>query len=220
MKKVVSFFIIVFVLTISKSSWGQIKDMEIPGNGGVFSLGMRSTGSFFGNDGYPGYGVGGQFRLQLLKWLNTEWFADYITTNINSAGKRSDAHVGWSVLFYPFSNKKQQWYTPAIIMGHCFDYTKVTPLSTEIQDRSDEVVDRWSSAVQLGVANHFNLTNRFDISVNAQYMLHLGKHIHTSGHEHPQTFDVHIEDEFNFEGHLLVTVSLNYKIADLWKKQK
>lgn len=206
------------LLSTSSHLSAQVKTVEVPGNGGIFSLGMRTTGSFFGNDGYPGYGVGGQFRLQLLKWLDTEWFGDYITTNINNAGKRIDAHIGWSVLFKPFSNEKQQWYTPSIIMGHCFDYTKVSPLSTELQDRSDQAVDRWSSAVQMGIAQRFNITNRFDISLNTQYMLHLGKHIHTSGHQSPQTFDVHVEDEFQFEGHLLVTVSLNYKIADLWKK--
>ncbi len=57
-----------------------------------FSLGMRSTISGFSNDGW-GIGTGGQFRIQLSNRVNTDWFADYITININNKKiKHGKAH--------------------------------------------------------------------------------------------------------------------------------
>lgn len=52
---------------------------------GQFSLGLRTTTSVFGHDPVPGLGVGGQFRLQILDYIDTEWFADYITMDLKGA---------------------------------------------------------------------------------------------------------------------------------------
>ncbi|MGL4599812.1 MAG: hypothetical protein ACRCYO_19965, partial [Bacteroidia bacterium] len=41
--------------------------------------------------------VFGQFRIRLTDRINTEWFADYISTNLNNLASRSDYHIGWSV---------------------------------------------------------------------------------------------------------------------------
>lgn len=49
---------------------------------GQFSLGMRSTLSLFGDHGKTGIGTGGQFRIRVHKNINTDWFTDYITTDI------------------------------------------------------------------------------------------------------------------------------------------
>ena len=190
-------------------------------DGGTFSLGLRSTGSFFGVDGNAGFGAGAQFRLQLLKWLNTEWYADYITTNISDLGKREDFHIGWSVMFYPFKFKKNI-VQPYLLAGHCFDYTKVTTFNTSLADNSDKTQDRWSMAAQLGVGSNFNIGNRFDISVSAQYMFHLGKEIHADVEDVSGQRELHVEVQSGafLEGHLLVTLSINVKIADLWKSKK
>src|SRR6478735_6549663 len=74
---------------------------------GSFELGMRNTLSLFGNTGTFGYGTGGHFRLMLAKNLNTEWFADYITTDLYNMGKRVDGHIGWSVMFYMMKEPKK-----------------------------------------------------------------------------------------------------------------
>lgn len=190
-------------------------------DGGTFSLGLRTTGSFFGDGGNPGYGFGGQFRIQLLRWLNTEWFGDYITTDIGGLGKREDFHIGWSVMFYPF-RFKQLWFQPYLLAGHCFDYTKVTPYSNSTTDRSGDIQDRWSAAAQLGLGTHFHIGNRFDIGISGQYMFHLGKEIHADAIDNNGTRELHVETHKGniLEGHLLVTVSFNVKIADLWKSKK
>lgn len=189
---------------------------------GHFQLGMRTTTSVFGHDNLPGLGVGGQFRLQIMDYINTEWFADWITIDLNGAGTRKNAHIGWSVMFYPFNKGR---FVPYAIAGHCFDYAEVVPFSTQYVDRSEDVVFRWSSAVQAGLGTHYYLSDRFNLTFSAQYMLHLGEHLDYKLHElsngeyYLETGHAHGQDPHEavgIEGHVLLTASLNYRIADFW----
>ncbi|TNE53318.1 MAG: hypothetical protein EP338_12345 [Bacteroidetes bacterium] len=183
---------------------------------GQFSVGVRTTTSLFGHDNIPGLGVGGQMRWQIFDFMNTEWFADWITIDLNGAGTRNNAHIGWSVMFYP---KQLGKFVPYAIAGHCFDFAKVTPLSTPYLNRSDEVSKRWSSAVQTGLGAHYILRDGFDISLQAQYMLHLGEHLEYELQETPTGYhlDTHEHGEsVGLEGHILLTASLNVRLADLW----
>src|SRR5437764_10575824 len=64
--------------------------------GGNFSVGFRNTYSLF-SDGDPrslGGGAGAHFRIQVIDRVNTEWFADVLTSNIKNKAHRTDAHVG------------------------------------------------------------------------------------------------------------------------------
>ncbi|MCG8576785.1 MAG: hypothetical protein MI810_18035 [Flavobacteriales bacterium] len=209
--------LLTLVLLISVPALSQLNKYARPGD---FQLGMRTTTSLFGHDNVTGLGYGGQFRVQILKNLNTEWFSDWISMDLNGAGKRENAHIGWSLMFYPYTKGKLM---PYIAAGHCFDYARVTPLSTVFEDRNGDVVERWSSAVQGGLGTHFFLSDRFNISVSAKYMLHLGKHLE---YELTQTADGYYVDTHNhnddtgrtLEGHLLLTASLNYRIFCLSKK--
>lgn len=180
--------------------------------GGLFSLGVRSTVSTFNHNNWDnnGYGYGGQFRLQFSERVNTEWYADFITSNIDGLANRHDYHVGWSVMFYPLQPQAfQRFLSPYILAGHCFDYTRLAKNAPD-----PEPMTRFSSAVQMGLGNSFNLTDRFDLTLTAQYMAHLGKDIHAHVHEEDVHFERH--DGSSLEGHLLFTLSANYKIADLW----
>lgn len=181
---------------------------------GVFGLGGRSTISLF-NEGRTdgvGTGAGGQFRIQFSDRVNTDWFFDYLTAQVGSKANRQDLHIGWSVLFYPYLKKNVNYMKvkPYFLAGHCFDYT-----NTKENTNPDNYAERWSSAIQGGIGTHFNLSERFDVSATAQYMTHLGTRVHS--HEEPDGH-VHIEKKngVNLEGHLLLTISINYKIAKLW----
>jgi hypothetical protein len=140
-----------------------------------------------------------------------EFYGDYLTSKIGDVGHRDDAHVGWSVMYYPLKDKTfTKFMKPYLVMGHCFDYSRVAENSNP-----DNNFERFSSAIQLGAGNHFNLTERFDLTFVAQYMFHLGKH--ASAHEHEGEFEIHQETGgLSLEGHLLFTLGINYKIADLW----
>lgn len=210
---------ILFTLLYLASFTGIAQERGPYFNKGDFTLGVRTTTSLFGHDEVPGLGTGGQFRLQLLDKLSTEWFADWITLDLKGAGTRNNAHIGWSVLFYP---KRWNFFVPYLMAGHCFDYAEVTPLSTPFIDRSGEQITRWSSAVQGGVGAHCFLTSRFNVTLAAQYMLHLGDHLDYELTDTPSGYFLNTQNvpnqEETFEGHLLVTLSLNYRIADLWGK--
>jgi opacity protein-like surface antigen len=208
------------VIGLMTSSFAQ-EDVEEDGKKkylekGQVTVGMRTTTSFFGKDQIPGLGVGGQTRWQILDYLNTEWFADWITIDLSGAGTRNNAHIGWSVMFYP---KQFGRFTPYAIAGHCFDFAKVTPFSTSVLDRSGDVVTRWSSAIQMGLGSHIFLTDRFNISLQAQYMLHLGDQLDYEIQEVSSGYYLDTDPSstgVGLEGHILLTASLNVRIADLW----
>lgn len=178
--------------------------------GGIFSLGVRTTVSTFNNGKFAntGMGLGGQFRLQFADKVNSDWFFDYITGDVEDFASRTDYHIGWSVIFYPTKNLTPK-VRPYILAGHCFDYTRIVDNSN-----SANFIERWSSAVQGGAGVHFNLTDRLDLSVVSQYMIHLGTDIHADNHDNEVHF--HEEKGASLEGHLLFHVGINYKIADLW----
>ena len=187
----------------------EIKTDKNPNNGGWVSVGARSTVSLFDSDGV-GLGTGGQFRIQMSNRVNTDWFADYISINVNDKVRSDYYHIGWSVLYYPFEQLHYpKTIQPYIIAGHCFDYNK----KTAINDPSI-TKDRWGSAVQAGLGTHFNITDRFDISLTCQYMIHLTKELEadTDGN----TVEIVQQKNTSLEGHLLTTISLNYKLFKLW----
>ncbi len=182
--------------------------------GGILSFGVRSTYSTFSDNDWSntGIGAGGSFRLQLSPRINTEWFFDYINSDIYRKASRLDYHIGWSVMFYPLPKNyfNHQPFRPYILAGHCFDYTYI---SENANPRGNNV-SRWSSAVQAGLGTHINFSPRFNASLTAQYMMHLGNHVHAEVQGNTVTIEEH--QGFSLEGHLLFTLGIHYKIVDLW----
>jgi len=185
--------------------------------GGKFELGMRTTISGFGSTNNVGTGFGGQFRIRLGKRLNTEWYADYITENIEGLARRNDYHIGWSVMIHPF-NATEKLLNPYVIVGHCFDNTKVSSIDNGMLDYIPQSESRLSAATQLGIGTNINVSDKFDITLTSQYMVHLGNDVHADILEEGR--EVYIEKETGgnlaLEGHLLFTISVNYKIFNLW----
>lgn len=187
------------------------QDTPVKSNAGYFSLGARSTISSFSDEG-NGIGTGGQFRIQLADQINTEWFADYISINVKDNVRSDYYHIGWSVMYYPFKNAKYPKVAqPYILAGHCFDYNRMTQISDPTNKK-----DRWGSAVQAGLACHFNLTDRFDVTLISQYMIHFTESLHADITN--TSVNIIKEKQSALQGHLLTTVSLNYKIGKLWNK--
>ncbi len=180
--------------------------------GGILSFGVRSTVSTFngGDFGNTGFGCGGQFRLQLANHVNTDWYFDYITSNVEDFAARTDYHIGWSVLCY-FTDKQTPPVKPYLLAGHCFDWTEFTALN----DQGNSLLRR-SSAVQAGAGMHVNLSERLDLSFVTQYMIHLGSDIHAERNANSGEVFFVKQKGASLEGHLLFHVGINYKIADLW----
>ena len=144
--------------------------------------------------------------------VNSDWFADYIAINIKDKVRSEYYHIGWSVLFYPFSELQYpKLLQPYVLAGHCFDYNRKTAIGDPSNTR-----DRWGSAVQAGIGTHFNLSEKFDVSLTCQYMIHLTKELEAEIDGDQVTIEDH--GHTSLEGHLLTTVSLNYKLFRLWKR--
>lgn len=194
--------------TMYAGKWDFLRD---PGSGD-FSLGTRNAFSIF-NDMHgesPGVGIGGQFRLQFSDKINTEWFLDYLNSDIGKLGKRNDYHVGWSIMYYlGKSSGFDNFIKPYFIAGHCFDYTEVFA-----KENREVKKDRLSMATQAGLGTHFNITRQLDCSISTQYMLHFGKEI--EAYEQEGKFIIQNEKYSKAGGHLLAVLSINYKIAKLW----
>ena len=207
MKKIISICLLMPIIGIAQEK--PKRDIE----SGYFQFGVRNTVSAFSDAGANGFGYGGQFRIRISKQLNTDWFGDYITTDIAGIARRIDEHIGWSVLAYPFNSETTKGkLTPYILAGHCFDYTKVS------KNGSNFSKDRWSSAVQAGLGMHYNITDKMDVSLTGQYMMHLGYEINTTVFEVDGKKNILIEKNKikGIEGHLLINLSLNVRLCDLW----
>ncbi len=184
---------------------------------GRVSLGVRSTMSLFnhGNVKDFGYGMGGHFRVQLTNRVNTEWFADYLTNNSGNSGYRQDGHIGWSVMYYLVeTNDFQRKFTPYIVAGHCFDYSKLTVRpdgNNNVLVALPQTGTRWTSAIQTGIGTHYNISSKFDISLAAQYMMHFGKDLEVE--ESPVRQVVVEFAHKGIEGHLLISLSANIKLV-------
>jgi hypothetical protein len=189
--------------------------------GGQFSLGVRSTASLFSDEGNSfGSGAGGQFRIRFYDFLNSEWFADYLMSNYGTIGTRTDYHIGWSVMFYAPTKKQFKKYRPKpyLLVGHCFDYTRVQGNDPFYQIGYS--ASRWSSAIQGGIGMHIPFSERVDLSFSGQYMLHLGKDILTeerTAANGDKFLHAELDSDAGLDGHLLLTCSLNIRIADLWR---
>jgi hypothetical protein len=195
----------------------ELKKPVYPKQGGNFSVGFRNTYSLFshGDPRELGGGVGAHARVQVIDRVNTEWFLDVLSSNIKNKAHRTDVHVGWSVMFYLLDPKAfNRKLTPYIVAGHCFDETII-----KVNGANGQKASRFSSAVQAGLGCHYNITPRFDVSLAAQYMLHLGKELHAH-EEEDGSIELETHKNAGWEGHLLVSLSVNYKFLQLWKPKK
>ncbi|MFA5574982.1 MAG: hypothetical protein WC994_08005 [Brumimicrobium sp.] len=203
------------IFIFSFCSFGYSQKINLKGQqGGLLSAGVRTTMNVFGhhNQGVSAFGAGGQFRLQFANRVNSEWFFDYTRGSIGDIGNRTDWHVGWSVMYY-FTDKISPPVKPYILAGHCFDRTVVR----DNRDPSIQMVKN-SSAIQAGAGVHFNLTERLDITLVTNYMFHLGKDLHA--HAHGDELHLELKKGTGIEGHVLINLGINFKIADLWDTKK
>ncbi len=174
---------------------------------GNFSLGLRSSLSCFFDGPSTGLGTGGggHFRIQVIDRVNTEWFADVMTANIMNKAHRTDIHVGKG-----FKRK----LTPYIVAGNCFDETII-----KLNGKNGQQGRRFSSMIPAGIGCHYNITPVIDLTATVQYGLHLGNELDTEENEDGSLSIVEHKNA-GWEGHLLVSISLNYKICKLWKNRK
>ncbi|PLW95157.1 MAG: hypothetical protein C0592_00700 [Marinilabiliales bacterium] len=175
---------------------------------GTLSFGVRSSWGlvYEGDWQRMAFGSGAQFRLQFSDKVNSDWFLDYLHGDLEDYGKRTDIHIGWSVLYYPLN--KKGFVQPYILAGHCFEFLTISENMNAVNK-----VQRTSASIQAGAGMHFHLSPRFDLSLETQYMMHFGPDIETVSLL-PVEFVK--EEGLALQDHLLFHFSINYSVADLW----
>jgi hypothetical protein len=194
----------------------KIKKIFTDDDGGMVSFGARTDINIFTDaPKSPGIGTGGSMRLQLLNRLNTEWFGDYVTSNLYNKAHRVDAHIGWNVMFYILDpNGFKRKFTPFVAAGQCFDYTSV-----QLDGENQQLHSKATAAVQMELGCHYNITPRFDVSLSTLYDLHLGDDLDTNLNP-DGSVTVTNEKGAGWEGHIMIIFSAHYKIGRLWNVKR
>jgi hypothetical protein len=175
---------------------------------GTLSFGVRSSWGlvYEGDWQRMAFGSGAQMRVQFSDKVNSEWFLDFLQGDLEDIGKRSDIHIGWSVLYYPMNRKG--FIQPYILAGHCFEFLRISE-----NMNSDNKVQRTSASIQAGTGVHFHISPKCDLSVEAQYMMHFGPNIEVVS---PVPVEFVKETGLTLQDHVLLHFSINYSIASLW----
>ena len=199
--------IISICIFILSSTCGKSQE-DSSSKAGNFSLGVRnSIGFVYENDwNRLAFGSGGHFRLRFSEKVNSQWFIDYLQGDLFDFGKRTDVHIGWSVMYYPFRN--QRTVQPYVLAGHCFELLRME----ENANFKNNAIRR-SASVQAGTGIHFHIAPNADISIETQYMMHFGTNIDII--TQPNIL-FHKPGGLSLQDHFLVSVSLNFYLFDLW----
>ena len=179
---------------------------------GLFSLGLRTGIVLTNNDGWnTGLGWGAQARIQANKHINTEWYFEFFNGGYTDYAVRTDGHIGTLVLLYP--QRRPQRVNPFLEIGPNASYIK-------LRDRQDKenFTSRWSMAAQAGMGMHINITRRSDITISTSYMLDFGNKMSLIINDSQAVFIP--KSGSGLDGQFLFNISMNFKMADLWKRLK
>ena len=203
---VVAFAVTLFATSSSAQKALRLKHDE----SGIFSLGIRTGILLTNNEGWNiELGWGAQTRIRASKHVNTEWYFEFFNGGYTDYAVRTDGHIGGLVLFY--SQHRPQRVNPFLAIGPNASYIK-------IRDRTDKenFESRWSLAAQAGIGIHINITRRSDITISTTYMIDFGQPMQLVVNDSPVVTIP--KSGSGPDGQFLFTVSMNFKMADLWKR--
>jgi len=173
----------------------------------IVSAGTRTSMTTMDSNDAIGKGLGGQVRVQFSKRLNSEWYQDKLASKSALTGRNED-QMGWSMMYYVKAKfDTTQVFQPFLIMGQSFDKADVFELEDETNSASVQYV-----AVHGGLGTHVNISPKFDCSLSGLYVHPFGKEIESIPGEEGLLIQ---KAEQSRTGHLLFTVSINYKILKL-----
>ncbi len=177
---------------------------------GVFAVGLRYDlgAGWIDSAVRIAQGPGVQCRLILIRKLNLEGFIGLQQGIYNEAAFRRDVLVELAAMYYP--QRRLQRVAPFLLLGGGVN-------SVALVDRSNlrRRVGSQSPGLQLGMGFHVHLTWRSDLTLAATYRTYYTTRIALISAETVQA--TLPPANRRTDGRLYVTLSMNYKIADLWK---
>lgn len=178
--------------------------------GGIFSLGVRVPFGFYdspdGLNASEGFGLSS--RIQLDKHFNTEYYGEFLKGRYGNDGIKNNAHLGASLILC--TQRKLRRVQPVFFAGPVADFEKIHQASD-----TGNAASRWNVAANAGMAMQINISWRSDVTISTSYHFRFGPKIETiSSGEQP----VYVAGASGVDGQFMITVSMNYKMLDLWKK--
>ncbi|MCS6990547.1 MAG: hypothetical protein NZL95_01640 [Chitinophagales bacterium] len=177
---------------------------------GVFAAGIRTAAGLTLTDSTLNLaqGVGLQARLLVLQRLNTEWYVEWLRGGFSDEAFRTDLHLGFNILGY--FQRRLQRVAPFLMTGFAAD---ALTLNNRLEARHRTT--SWTTAVLGAIGFHINLTWRSDLTIAVAYQHHL---VHQALLQTAEGILAQVPRSGRTgDGHLLVQLSMNYKITDLWK---
>lgn len=205
--------IIVFILLLPITGFSQ--EEIYSRENGILTFGTRSSVTLSPQGDNVGTGFGGVMRLKFSRRINSEWFADYITSNIAGLARKTDNQLGGAVLFYPFNSFVEQGRKiPFLVLGQALVNSRITK-----NGLNGETASQWYPLANAGIGGHWYFTNKFDFSLSCQYMQPLGRGIEASEFSGSQgEREITINENVRTPGYFFLNLSFNATIADLWGK--
>lgn len=154
-----------------------------------------------------GIGIGADLRVRCSRHIEIEGYTDYFHTNILNKGYRNTVDFGFNLLYIwverPFIAKH---FTPFLLAG-------ISVNNNDIRSEAyyTGAFQDWSPWLNLGVGEHYYVTKRFDISLEAYYAIPLGIHpiSYFTDTEKGDYLSVKNEGAFH-PGGIFVILSFNY----------
>lgn len=198
------------LLTITLTQPLQAQENRL--QAGRFGLGMRNAINLWGGNKMFGIGAGGQFKLSFSPRVNTDFFADIVSSKGQRNSFRNDYHIGWGVQFaLPKDGFGSHRLVPYVMAGQCFDLTEV---GVVWQVKSPLI---FSAAVQGGLGLSSFVHRNVELNLQLQYMMHLTQHVHLDWDEY-NLASYEVDKGASAEGHLLTTFSMTFYFLRLWGK--
>ncbi len=177
---------------------------------GIFAVGLRyDVGAAWVDSAIRiAQGPGVQCRLLLIRKLNLEGYLGLHQGIYNEAAFRRDVLMELAAMYYP--QRRLQRVAPFLLLGGGMN-------SVALVDRSNlrRRVGSQSPGLQLGMGFHVHLTWRSDLTLAATYRSYYTSRIELLSTE--TVLATLPPANRRADGRLSMTLSMNYKITDLWK---
>lgn len=184
---------------------------------GDLQFGLRGTLNPFIKNASSWIGYGAQMRIKISRRINTEWFADYFPATIKWSGERRDIRIGSAIEYYPL----HEIYTGK----ECTPYFSIGPTSTYTQLNSRTFnaesweAKRWSFGVIAGMGMLLNVGKKLNFGFVTQYCSQVATELKFNKKYvgDAKSLPTKIPDtKVSYEGQLLLCMSVNYTIGNLW----
>jgi len=197
---------------------------------GEVCIGLRGNLNPFPHYNTSWIGFGAQLQVKVARRFNSEWSVDYYPSVNKSVSERKDLRISATALYYPIHEiYSGKFYTPYFSIGINSAFTQVSGkvgIANPNQHISDQRIsyqpstaNRWSFGIVAGIGMLLHVTPKINVGIVTQYLGQVGTAFKssTTNNTADNSFSTTLPDNnLNYEGQLVFTMSVNYSLGELW----